>query len=152
MQSSQSKRSPTSRFLTGGLILIIILIIFAALFYMSGIPFFNGWMPCYPPPWVSVDGVAKADVYAFYDANQNGTPDEGERSLPNIEVQLGTVSKVTSSEGKASLYAFKEGCACNCGKNERVRFQVPLNWEATTPIEFPLRGNESLINFGLIKP
>ena len=100
MQSSQSKRSPTSRFLTGVLIIIFILIVFAALFYMSGIPFFNGWLPCYPPPWVSVDGAVKVEVYAFYDANQNGSPDEGERSLPNIEASLGEKNKNHQSGGK----------------------------------------------------
>lgn len=152
MQSSQSKRSPTSRFLTGVLIIIFILIVFAALFYMSGIPFFNGWLPCYPPPWVSVDGAVKVEVYAFYDANQNGSPDEGERSLPNIEASLGEKTKITNQEGKTTLYLFKEGCACKCGKNESVSIQVPLSWEATTPTIIRLKESETQVNFGLIKP
>lgn len=152
MQSSQSNKSSTSRFFTGVLILVIIVAVLAVLLYMSGIPFFSGWTPCYPPPWVSVDGVARAEVYTFYDANQNGVPEEGERSLPNIEVRMGEAAKTTGADGKAILFIFKEGCACNCSKNETVSITVPLTWQATTPTEIRLTGNEPQLNFGLIKP
>lgn len=152
MPSSQSEKSSTSRLLTGVLVLIFILIVFAVLFYMSGIPFFKGWMPCYPPPWVSVDGAVKVEVYAFYDANQNGMPEEGERSLPNIEIQLGKKTKTTNQDGQATLYLYKEGCACKCGKGESVMMLVPVDWQATTPTLIQLKENETQVNFGLIKP
>ncbi len=152
MPPSQPEKRATSRLLTGFFIMIFMLIVFGVLFYMSGIPFFKGWTPCYPPPWVSVDGAVKVEVYAFYDVNQNGIPEAGERALPNIEIQLEKKTKTTNQDGQAMLYLYKEGCACKCGKGESVTMQVPLNWQATTPTTIPLKESVIQVDFGLIKP
>ena len=151
MAHSRSRSKLGSRTLVTFLIAIVVVLMLLILLYISGIPYFTKLTPCYPPPWVSVDGAAVAKVYIFYDANQNGQPDEGERPLPNITAQMGPETGTTTEDGFTTLYLFKENCACNCTKGEIISVQLPQGWITTKPNEIRLSGNETQINIGLIK-
>lgn len=144
-RQSQRKKIPSY------LIILTLVAMFAAIIYFSGILFFSGLLPCNPPPWVSVDGVAKASVYAFYDDNRNGLPDEGERSLPNVEVRLETESARTDDDGEATVYLFKAGCICRCSRGETMQVILPQGWQSTTPLEYLLKGKEEVFPLGFFR-
>ncbi len=151
LQTSKSRKNFASRLTSGILIFFLVVIVLAVLLYFSGIPYFTNLTPCYPPPWVSEDGVATAEVHVFYDANQNGAHDDGERSLPNIQVNMGPEFAITDENGLGTVYLFKEGCPCKCSRNETLNIQVPSGWAATTPTQILLTGEDVISNFGLIK-
>ncbi|OJX40654.1 MAG: hypothetical protein BGO78_06630 [Chloroflexi bacterium 44-23] len=133
------------------LIVITLIAMFAAIIYFSGILYFSNILPCYPPPWVTVDGVAKASVIAFFDENRDGIFNDGERPLPNIEIKMGTKRAQTDQKGKASVFVFKEGCICNCSRGETLLITVPEGWQTTTAIEYKLNGKDKIIPIGFFK-
>ncbi|PKO14988.1 MAG: hypothetical protein CVU39_13015 [Chloroflexi bacterium HGW-Chloroflexi-10] len=147
----QRKDKLGSRFFTIILVILILLSLFGVIIYLSGIFYFSGLFPCVPPPWVEVDGVATAQVHAFYDDNQNGALDEGERSLPFIAMSMGEKTAQTDQNGETKLLLFKTGCVCNCSKGEILNVQVPDGWQTTTPVEILLNGSEEVIQLGFFR-
>jgi len=149
MKPSGSSKNTT---FTTILIIIILLGLFGAIGYFSGLFYFIGLTPCSPPSWVVVDGVATQQVFAFYDENQNGLYEEStDRALPNITVKLSDESAMTNDKGTTTIFVYKEGCACKCSEGETLTVIVPEGWQTTTPSQFKLTGKEDTIFLGFFK-
>ena len=147
-----TKSTKKSQILTTVLIIIILLGFFGAILYFGGMLYFTGLTPCHPPFWVTVDGVATQKVFAFYDDNKNGIFEADlERALPNITIQLAEETAITDKQGLATVYAYKEGCACKCSKGDTLLVTIPNGWQTTTPIQFILKGNEDTIPLGFYR-
>jgi len=147
-------KTGTSKKATFTTILIIAILIglFIAIGYYSGLSYFIGLTPCNPPAWVVVDGVATQKVFAFYDENQNGLFEENtERALPNITIKLSGETARTGDKGRATIYVYKEGCACKCSKGETLDVILPEGWQTTTPTQYKLTGKEDTILLGFYR-
>ncbi len=144
-QKSKRKKLPAI------LVVVALIGMFAAIVYFSGILYFSNVLPCYPPPWVTVDGVATAKVIAFYDDNRDGILNEGERPLPNITIKMAGKSAQTDQKGKGNIFLFKEGCVCKCSRGETLLVTVPEAWQTTTAIEYSLNGKDEIIPLGFFK-
>ncbi len=131
-----------------------ILIFLMATGYFSGFFFYSEITPCSPPPNILVDGAAEARVYAWIDANSNGSVDVGESPLAHVEILYplsDSNDNFTDDSSSADTYDFKAGCACKCWQGSVVVVAVPNGYSATTPTRVELTGDDSLIKFGFIK-
>lgn len=96
----------------------------------------------------TVDGSADANVLVWEDVNGNGMRDPGEQPLSQITVSLGYAVDVTDSNGRASVWVFKPGCASRCWDGEFVSVETPFGYEATTPTQVELTGSGRTYAFG----
>lgn len=145
-------QSPKKSNFTTFLIILLLVGILLAIGYFSGLSYFIGLTPCAPPSWIVVDGVATQSVFAFYDENKNSRFDEStERLLPNIAIKVANETAKTNDQGVATVYVYKEGCACKCSKGETLTVIIPDGWQTTTPVQFLLNGNEETISLGFYK-
>lgn len=123
--------------------------------YYSGIFFAMGVSPCMipPPPRISVDGIALAKIYTWYDRNENGIVDGSESALPNVEIiyPFSSQTKYTDNLGNAETGLFKPGCSCKCWEREYVEVATPEGYRATTALRQDLIGDNMIYQFGFVK-
>jgi len=118
-------------------ILYVILIIFLSA--CIGVPYAGE---------VMVDGAATAYVFTWEDTNGNGVRDEGEVPMPFVTTSVVYPDYLTKSDGWGYPWLFKPGCEKNCWEGEAVEVKVPPGYDPTTPIKYPLTGDDNEYYFG----
>jgi hypothetical protein len=111
--------------------------------------FYNfGFLPCYPPPSIQVDGVAIADVLVWLDIDSDGEKGPNEPGIPGAKVRLLYEVELTNDEGLATISLFRPGCACDCNLGESISVDTPPDMYATTPTKYELDETDKLYKFG----
>jgi hypothetical protein len=129
------------------------IVILLGIGYYSGFFFFSGLTPCFPPPGMAVDGIARGTIYTWIDSDGNGKNEPGEQPLPNVEIKYpaSTNNSFTGLDGKAEAFIFKPGCACKCWKYEYVEVVTPHGYRPTTPTRKDMAGENLVYEFGFIR-
>ncbi len=99
---------------------------------------------CYP----MADGQAEATIQTWEDLNGNGLYDTNEPPLPWVTVQMSYERTITNANGEGFVSVFQPGCRNKCWEGETILVIIPPGYLITTPIQYPLTGQETPYQFG----